>query len=193
MTQSELYDALRPYLRPGEQVLWMGQPTQTRAPGNVVFMTVFSLFFAGFAVFWMAMAATAGGFFFLFGVPFLLVGAGLLYSTTAGRKKALGSSVYAVTETRALILVTLPLRGTDMREYVFSMLSGVNVENVQGNVGSIRFEDAHAVQFEHGVRYGRYRRGSTVSYSTDRDLMTAFLAIENVHSVYHMISERIGK
>ena len=62
----------------GETILWQGRPDGkiVLRPANTATF-VFGLAFAGFALFWMIMASTAGGFFWAFGSfwafgPFLI-------------------------------------------------------------------------------------------------------------------------
>ncbi len=184
----ELYSAVSPYLHAGEEVLWLGKPGTARTSGTAVFSVVFSLFFMGFSVFWMLLASLAGGFFFLFGLPFFLVGAFLLYSATLGRKRILQRTVYAVTDTRAIIIVDRARTGTSCAEYVFSNLSSIDLENVRDGVGTIRFART-VVNAYGGVRYGR----RSASYEPEREFTTAFLMIDDVHSVYHLISDRLGR
>ncbi len=186
---SELYNELRPYLHPNEEVLWVGKPTSAHISKRTVYPAIFAVFFMGFSIFWMAGASASGGLFFLLGIPFFLVGAGLFYSTMLGQKNGLKTSIYAVTETRAIIIVTLPRIGTNCREYVFSNLSSVSLENVQNGIGTIRFEDVAVYHYE----YGTYNRRRTSSYSPERELTTAFVRIDDVHAVYHLISERLGR
>lgn len=94
-------------LERGERQLWAGAPRQgvvLRAAD--VFMIPFSLFWAGFAVFWEVMAFRTGGpfFFRLFGLPFVAVG---LYITVGrflidARRRARTS--YVVTSNRVVII-----------------------------------------------------------------------------------------
>ncbi len=186
---TELYHQVQPYLHPGEDILWIGKPASSEMPKTAIFPMVFSIFFIGFSIFWMLTAASMSGIFALFGLPFLLAGLGLLYGTTLGRKNAMKSAVYAVTETRAIIVVSLPRTGTNCKEYVLSNLPSVNLENVKGQIGTIRFEDPTVYHYD----YGRYNRRRTSTYSPERELTTAFLMIDNVHYVYHLISERLGR
>ena len=72
------YAFARPYLAPGETVLWRGRPEKGHLlnAGDIV-MIPFSIFWCGFAVFWFITALEAG-LFALFGIPFVCVG---LYMT----------------------------------------------------------------------------------------------------------------
>lgn len=69
----------------GERILWQGRPSgRVRFLPRHIPQLLFGLFFAGFALFWMTMAAAMGGprsgepavfqLFPLFGLPFLAVG-----------------------------------------------------------------------------------------------------------------------
>jgi hypothetical protein len=64
-------------LAPGEDVLWTGTPKQgfMLHPFDALLIP-FSLLWAGFAIFWETMAIKTGApmFFWLWGVPFVLVG-----------------------------------------------------------------------------------------------------------------------
>ncbi len=185
----DIYSELYPYLHKDEEVLWIGQPTSFKASGRSIFTAVFSIFFMVFAIFWMAGASAVGGPFFLFGFPFLIIGAIMFYTTTFGHKNGLRKSIYAVTQSRAIIIITLPRKGTSCKEYVFSELKSINLENVKGEVGTIRFEDINLIHYE----YGRYTRARSSSYYPERELTTAFIMINDVHTVYHMIYERLAK
>ncbi len=185
---NELYRELRPYLNSDEAVLWVGKSTGKAMYKGALFTAVFSLFFMVFSVVWMTSAAMAGGPFFLFGIPFLLIGVGLFCGTTVGRKKGLMKSIYAVTERRAIILAKMPFTGTRCKEYIFSNLQYICLENVKNGVGTIRFEDPSIYHY----RSDMYTR-TDFSYNSGRDLTTGFIMIDNVHDVYRMISERLGK
>ena len=97
---------------PGERLLWSGAPAAGSAAVGALPGTLIGIPFFGFACFWIwsaydAMASTSRSgpwtFFPLFGVPFALVGLGVmaapLWAFLAARH-----TVYAVTERRALII-----------------------------------------------------------------------------------------
>ncbi len=192
---NECYREIQPYLHAGEEILWVGKPSAGSAPRQSAFSIVFMIFWLGFAVFWTVTAAAMAGFMAIFGLLFVGIGIGIFYNMFFGRKKSMNSSIYAVTETRAIIIADIPRRGKTCTEYVFANHMGVSVENVQGNIGTIRFapndDYGYGVHVGSGMHagYGR-RRGY---YEPGREFTTAFLMIDDVYTVYHMISERIGK
>jgi hypothetical protein len=108
-------------LDPGERLLWVGSPAGgVRFSGKAVGTTFFGLFFLGFALFWTAGAATPlfmiltgedppDGFtwffvfFPLFGLPFIAVGAWMVFGQhfhDAWRRRHMR---YALTDRRAII------------------------------------------------------------------------------------------
>jgi hypothetical protein len=103
-------------LASGERVLWAGQPSPKRYTRGSWGLVLFGIPWTAFAVFWTTMAfvgtraipgnnAMASGFrwfFPLFGVPFILIGLGMLSAPWWGRRKAAGV-FYAITDRRALI------------------------------------------------------------------------------------------
>ncbi len=173
--------AVRPYLYSGEEVLWTGHPYRSVPYRIPVAGAVFSIFWLGFAVFWTVSASAVGGAFGLFGLPFIGVGCILVYSMTIGERKKLRRTVYAVTDRRAIIL-TMDSRGTNCHEYLLSNLSGISLESVQGDVGTIRLVPKE-IYYDHRGR----RKNATP------DLTTAFLMIDNVQSVYRIICEHRGE
>ena len=188
---SELYRELQPYLGEDEQVLWTGKPSASRYRISPI-LAVFTLFWCGFAVFWTVTAASIGGAFGLFGIPFVCVGVFLMYSVFIGQKKTLQTAVYAVTDRRAIILLR-DGRGTNLTEFIFGNLSYISLENVQGNVGTIRFVQPMS-QYHHGYGYGNVYYGRRHGgHDYRRELFTAFYMIENVHEVHRMISDRLGR
>lgn len=180
----DLRAELAPYLHPDETLLWVGQPYTTRKFHANPITVVFMLFWFGFAVFWTVAASSAGGFFGLFGIPFLLIGGYMLYMLFIGQRKQLRSTVYAITDSRALILYT-DRRGTGCTEFIFARLSSVTMDEVEGTTGTIRFlpDQPYYMNYESP----RHRR----SRSADYDLRTAFLAIDRVQEVYRLISEQM--
>lgn len=178
---------LRTFLHEGEELRWTGRPYASVPYRPAPTFLLSALFVLGFSVFWMAMAAQAPGPFFLFGTPFLLMGVYLVYNATVGTKRALKRTLYAVTDRRVLI-IRENRRGTECSDYVLSRLCGVDVMNLRGNAGSIRLRDGRAHIVEEGHAYIRVgnRRHAVVSEASVRDVL---LMIDNVESVYRMISE----
>ena len=66
----------RPYLAPGEAILWRGKPEKGHLlSGMDVFLIPFGIFYCSFAIFWTVSALTVAPLpFAMFGVPFICVG-----------------------------------------------------------------------------------------------------------------------
>ena len=99
----------------GERLLWAGSGSPGRLATKGIPAALIGVPFTAFAVFWMWMAAGArvpdirGGraqdYFWLWGVPFVIVGLGMLLTPVRMYVRAL-NTVYAVTDRRALIITT---------------------------------------------------------------------------------------
>jgi hypothetical protein len=113
--------AVRAELRSGERLVWVGRPDPRRALRGSLGATVFGLFFAGFATFWIAGAAAGVWFsnttapadgapaqpiaklfllFPCFGLPFLAIGLWLA-STPLWAMRRARRTVCCVTDQRA--------------------------------------------------------------------------------------------
>ena len=186
---NDLYQEIQPFLRYDETVLWTGRPSNIPASQTNFILPIFAIFWMGFALFWTITATAIGGVFGLFGVFFLIIGGISFYTAFFGKRNLLKSAVYAVTDKRALIL-THDRYGTNCTEYVFSALSSVNLESVNGNVGTIRFAEEHLyVEYRSGLS----RRRTVNADAVKRSAVTAFFMIDDVHQVYHLISEQLEK
>ncbi len=130
------------YLGPDEKLLWQGAPaTGIKLSGNSLVLSVFGVFFLGFALFWMGMAASMGTgsvvdiFFPLFGLPFVLVGlwlvAGHLFFDAYKRKHAR----YALTSRRAIIARSM--MGRKMLSYEITPQSEISL--IEGDLDSVYF------------------------------------------------------
>ncbi len=177
---------IRPYLLDGEEILWAGQPYTTRKYRADRSVSFFMIVWIGFALFWTVTATAVAGPFGIFGIPFLLIGGLVFYRLFVGAGKQYAETVYAVTDRRAVILYP-DRRGTGFVEYVFANLHTVSLEDVEGTTGTIRFQTAWL--YESG--YGRRR----VRYNVDHNanITHAFYAIDDVHTVHRLISERIAR
>lgn len=101
-----------PYLDRGEKLVWEGAPAGgIRIRPSDLFQSLFGLFFLGFSVFWVYMAATMGGgapgpfgvIFPLFGLPFVAVGIYLVAGRFFWKAYVRGRTRYALTDKRAIV------------------------------------------------------------------------------------------
>jgi hypothetical protein len=105
-------------LQSGESLSWTGTADPGRAALGALPAAIFGIPFAGFALFWITQAyhatsamsksshnAFTSGFqvFPLFGVPFLLVGVGIILAPLWAFLRG-GSTVYAVTNQRVMVI-----------------------------------------------------------------------------------------
>jgi hypothetical protein len=106
-----LQNRVRSELKPGESIVWIGQPNPNRLMWTGFLLWFFFIPWTAFSLFWTAGAA---GFriptftritdlFPLFGLPFILIGLGGLSSPFWIRWKAL-NTVYVITDRRAFSL-----------------------------------------------------------------------------------------
>jgi hypothetical protein len=98
-------------LQSGESITWMDQPLPNRMARSMIPIVLIGIPFTAFAIFWTvgaaegASAAHAPGpfmFFPLFGIPFIIVGLGML-SSPFWVARAAKNSVYVLTNRRAII------------------------------------------------------------------------------------------
>jgi hypothetical protein len=106
-------------ISPGEKLLWSGRPNPKRVMMQLdsLILVVFSIPWTAFALFWVYAAAgfkipdfSKAGFevlFPLFGVPFVLIGFGLMFSPLWKYLKA-KQTIYVITDKRCLIIVNNP-------------------------------------------------------------------------------------
>ena len=181
LENNERYQILRPYLDIKEQLLWSGTPCNTRKYKPNIFILIFLIFWNAFAILWVIGATAGGGAFGLFGLPFIAIGVFLLYQFVFVPGKKLSRTVYAVTDTRVIILVPSK-NGYDMNSYLFRTMQEINFANVKDDSGTIVFPHGFA-SFE---EYRLTMQGMYSALPTDR-----FLLIDGVNGVYRLIMEQI--
>jgi Na+/citrate or Na+/malate symporter len=118
MTPTDIQGMVRSELQPGESLQWTGTADAGRAAVSALPAMIFGIPFAGFALFWITMAyhgthaisrsssnSAAGvfSFFPLFGLPFLLIGLGIVSTPLFAYLKAL-KTAYAITDKRILVI-----------------------------------------------------------------------------------------
>lgn len=102
----------------GERIVWQGRPDPSfHLSIGTVFIAVFGLFFAGFALFWMVMASRAGGVFWMFGLIHFSAGVGIIFFGTYWDTLRRRGTWYTLTDRRAFIATNLPFKGKRLQSY----------------------------------------------------------------------------
>lgn len=163
------------YLDRGERLIWAANPDPLRyALGKAAGMAIGGVLFLAFSLFWVATAAQAPGQFYLFGVPFVLIGLALVLSPAFYYWRA-PNVAYVLTDRRAVIDVQGPF-GSRV-SVPLDQVPFVNLKGVSNGVGHVMFQ-------EH-IRRGR--RGRT--YTTQ----DGFMAIAEPDKVERQMREAISR
>ena len=139
---------LQPYLRPGEQLLWVSRPDPavrfTPADGYLI---PFSILWGGFALSWEAAVLASGAppFFVLFGLVFACVGLYFIFGHFIVKARRKRRTAYGLTADRAMVA-----EGT-------SSLSDSPVKNVPTSIR--RSNDGRHVSITFG-NTGSWRQGT---------------------------------
>jgi hypothetical protein len=113
MTTNDVQAMVRSELEAGESLQWTGLADATRAAISSLPVMLFGLPFAGFSIFWMTMAfhgthnsrssSPVSAFFPLFGLPFLVIGLGIVGAPLFAYLKA-QKTAYAITDKRIIVI-----------------------------------------------------------------------------------------
>lgn len=161
-----------PYLDRGEKILWEGSPNAgLRARAGDIGKSVFGIFFFGFALFWMwgasgAMSAPGemalfGMIFPLFGLPFVAVGAYMLFGQYFWNAHVRRNTRYALTDKRAIIAKSVWRRTLNS----YKIEPSTQVEFQPGAEASIWF----AEEVKRGSKGRRYTVKKGFEYIQDGD------------------------
>ena len=105
-------------LEEGEKILWQGRPDGRLRPGlRQLGGALFGLVFAGFALFWMLMAAAEGGSFWIYGLGHFALGMALAVGPIAYDVIRRRRTWYTLTDRRAFIATDMPLVGRRLAFY----------------------------------------------------------------------------
>jgi uncharacterized membrane protein YdbT with pleckstrin-like domain len=123
-----LLSSLEKLLNADEKPLWSGKPVRKAfvLPGLV--SIPFGLIFLGFSIFWMWSAASIGApdFFFLFGLPFVLIGFGITFGPALLQLLRYRNTEYMITNRR--IITQTGAIGLDTRFVDFDKIQEVYVQ-----------------------------------------------------------------
>ena len=135
----------------GETIVWQGRPDPAFHVGfGHLFIALFGLVFAGFALFWMAMAAQAGGGFWMFGLIHFSIGAALVFNAVFGETIRRRGTWYTLTTRRAFIATDLPIKGKKLTSYPITGMTPLDY--IDGPLATIRF----AKEVRRGSKGSRY-------------------------------------
>lgn len=137
--QSQIFNA---QLLPNERILWQGRPRQgVFLRASDAFVIPFSLFWCGFAIFWVAMTVMMGApiYFSLFGLPFIAAGIYLVIGRFFYEAWQRGKTHYAVTNKRILILSMTS--GTNIKSIDLKTLPPISLNETRSGRGTIAFGD----------------------------------------------------
>lgn len=144
-------------LAPGERILWQGRAEPgVDWPALIDMRTPFGLFFAGFACFWMWMAASMGapGPFPLFGLPFLLVGLHLAFGRVFWDALTRRSTHYTLTD-RTAFIASAPFGKRKLERW--TLRPGMALVLDDGDPGAVWF-DQITTPYSSNFGPGRSRR-----------------------------------
>lgn len=182
---------LRSELERGEELLWTGQPRAGRMMLGTIPIVLFAIPWTAFSVFWIGMALSFAVHFGegakepepfrwfslvfpLFGLPFLLIGLGMLSAPWWVWRKA-KRTCYAVTDRRAIIRDPGLSRGVTVRSFRPDQLRRiVRTERADGS-GDLIFEGPPQHYGQHRRSFGR----------------PGFFGISNVREVEQLIQQRL--
>jgi len=153
----QLNERVQGELRDGELLLWVGQPHPALFARPAIPLVLGGIFFTAFSVFWVATSAAllfAGGgrpgggglvgnlmsFFPLFGVPFVLIGLGMLTSPYWMRRRA-RKTCYALTHRRAVLFLPGWFGGFEVRSYRPESLGKICRTQHDDGSGDLIFEE----------------------------------------------------
>lgn len=188
----ELDARVRSELDAGEQLLWVGQPAANRFVLRAIPLALFGIPFTAFAVLWISMASFGAGMgvanagplgfigvcFPLFGVPFILVGLGMLSSPLwAGRRAK--RTCYALTDRRAILFEAGMFRSVEVRSYRPAELTKMFRREKADGGGDLVFEEQ--IHLRSGGHNSRTLR------TQDR----GFLGIDNVRKIEELVRKAL--
>lgn len=142
------------HLLPGERILWTGRPDPSKlfSPADK-FLIPFSLFFAGFAVFWTILALTSGSpFFALWGLPFVVVGLHLLFGRFLLKRSRRKRTTYAVTNKRFLNHLA-GSRTAELSAVFLADVPGIDTRIGRDGSGDVLFGSSPYGQVFRGTRF----------------------------------------
>ncbi|HML09980.1 MAG TPA: hypothetical protein VK432_03905 [Stellaceae bacterium] len=166
-----------------EQLIWSGRPGQgLRLTSRDAFLIPFSLLWGGFAVFWESSVVRSNGpaFFRFWGVPFLAIGAYLVFGRFILDAWARAKTRYAVTNQRVLIV----------REWPFQKYIALGIDRLPQIELSEQANGRGTILF--GEQAPMWGRTGWSSWTPSLSATPQFIAIDDARDVFDKI-QRAGQ
>lgn len=193
----ELDARVRSELDEGEQLLWVGQPRPDRFARMSLPLVLFGGLWTAFSLFWIAVASwivlvkgapgvqNAGGrigglfaCFPFFGLPFVLIGLGMLSSPFLMRRRA-KRTFYALTDRRAILWEAGSFGSVDVRSYRPAALKKMYRRDYEDGSGDLVFEESLLMRRTRS-------RGAPLSKQSH-----GFLGIDNVREIEQLLRKAL--
>ena len=165
-------------LSANEKLLWSGRP-----PQGLLFRAVdialipFTLMWAGFALFWESMAIASGFFLFiLWGIPFVLVGAFMVFGRFLVDAYLRNKTFYGLTDQRAIIISGLLQK--EIKSLNLRTTSDITLNQKSDGTGSIVFGTLPPMAW--------MMRGTSIN-GMGRNMVPQFELIPDAKRVYELI------
>lgn len=171
-------DQFKPYLLQGESIRWTGVPPQGLVlSSDDIWLIPFSLFWAGFVVFWNVAVFNIGAPlpFSLFGLVFLLIGFQFVFGRFLVDAYLRSKTRYALTEKRALILGGI--RGKSLRSIDLKATAQVEFTKIGSDRGTISFGKSGG-RFRQSALFISPMYGAAPTFFRVRDAMKAYNLIQ---------------
>ena len=105
MIETDEYSFAKPYITPGEAILWRGKAGKGHLlTGQEIGMIPFRILWCGVAMFWETLAISSGGpiFMALWGIPFVCVGLYMVFGRFIHTAYMRGRTAYVITNKKII-------------------------------------------------------------------------------------------
>ncbi|HAI13344.1 MAG TPA: hypothetical protein DCM28_16675 [Phycisphaerales bacterium] len=184
-----LQQILENELDKGETLLWLDQPDGSRMARSSLPIMLFAIPWTAFSCFWMLMASKGSLLFAAFGIPFVLIGLGML-SSPFWAKRAAGKTVYALTDKRAIIIAG-KFKSMTVTSYRPEQLTEMDREQRADGSGSLIFERIASTHTSHRPAGSVHRHGSR-SRTHTTITPKGFLHIKQVKAVEDLVEGMVA-
>jgi len=135
-------DGWKGILEDDEKILWQGRPLRSFRPRITQLPTfLFGSAFAGFALFWMIMAAAASDRFWMFGLIHFVVGLGVALGPIVLDHLLRKNTWYTLTNRRAFIATDMPMAGRKLKSYPINRSTLLTLQD--GDPPSVYFAEEY--------------------------------------------------